>query len=208
MKTLKTTLALLLALCIVMSLGGVTAWAEETVIEGDITAEGQDWVTGLVVSSIDENEQNHIETGESIIAENAGTITVTGGITASADKGQVSTIAVGVEVYGSNAEISVGGAVSAKAAGGSTAGISINNYGPSQYNAGVTVNGDVTASGAYGTGVTAQAPGNGARAEVTVNGNVTTEDSEEATGLYATGAGATVTVNGGDVRATSTGALG
>ena len=188
-----------------LNLGSVTASAEKTVIEGDITAEGQEWVTGLVVSSI--NDSNRSVTGESIIGENAGTVTVTGGITANAVEGQGSPTATGVDVNWSNAEITIGAAVSAKAAEGGTTGIGINNA-ASQYNAGVTVNGDVTASGRSGTGVTAQAPGNGARAEVTVNGNVTTEDSNGARGLFANGAGATVTVNGGDVRATSTDAEG
>lgn len=196
---MKKLLSLLLVSCMVLSLGGITAWAEGTVIEGNITAEGQGRVIGLEVSSM--NDSSVSVTGKSIIEENAGTVTVKGSITASADEE-----ATGVEVFSSNAEITVDGAVSANAAEGDTFGISINAAG--QYNAGVTVNGDVTASGANGTGVIAMAPGNGARAEGTVNGKVTTEDSNEARGLYAEGAGATVTVNGGDVTATSTGALG
>ena len=206
MKKIKTPLSLLLVLCMVMSFGGITVFAEGTVIEGDITVEGSGFVTGLFVSSMDDGSADISETGKSIIAENAGTVTVTGGISASSTGGDPP-IGVGVGVNYANAEITVGRDVYANASGndGNAVGIQINNA-MGEYNAAVTVNGNVTANAeSMGRGVEAQTNNGGAKAEVTINGNVTASGGNETEGIFAIGDGVTITVNGGDVTATATG---
>ena len=77
-----------------LSLGDVTAWAEGTVIEGDIAVKKEGLVTGLLVSN--KADASGTVTGREIITGDAGTVTVTGGIFASATESSGTVSATGV----------------------------------------------------------------------------------------------------------------
>ncbi len=218
MKTFKTALSLLLALCMVMSLGSVTASAG-IVINRDITAEELGWVVGI---GSEPDTRSFDEVGQIIPTASAGGTTVNGNVSATSCGTSPTTVrarADGIFVEGDGYDITVNGNVSATAeAEGNAYGMEISaDLG---CNTVVTVKGNVSAksdSKAYGvvTGgignkqvnITGDVSGGttgvnaGSGSEVTVGGDVTGTNDK---GVIASGEETTVKVTG-DVTGGNTG---
>ena len=115
MKTFKTALSLFLALCMALSLVGVTAWAEQTVINRDITAEGLGWVVGI---GSEPGTKSYDEVDLITTQGTVGGMKVNGNVSAKSD-GSITTVsrADGIFVAGGQDDITVNGNVSATAEG-------------------------------------------------------------------------------------------
>ena len=198
---MKKFLSLLLVACMVLSLGGITAFADDSLPT----------VTDMVSVIADswEINANVAVTGYSAVyADNNGVVDIAGSVSVTADAGSVA--AIGIEACGGS-NVEVGDGVSATAGSQSTTNVAtaVKSFEGSV----VTVTGDVTA--VAGNASTSIAIGTAATSKgtIVVNGNVTANMGEStdgyADGVYARDGG-TVAVNkvngsGGNVESNNIG---
>ncbi len=201
---MKKFLSLLLVACMVLSLGGITAFADDSL--PTVTDE-----VSVIADSREINANVAVTGYYAVYADNNSVVDIAGSVSVTADAGSVAVI--GVEA-GGGSNVEVGDGVSATAGSQSTTNVA--TAVKSDEGSVITVTGDVTA--VAGNASTSIAIGTSATSKgtIVVNGNVTANKGESTDGYagYADGVfardGGTVAVNkvngsGGNVESNNIG---